>query len=122
MPGGCLMAGSDRGPSDNPLRGSCLLLSPGLPSAPEVRSRRCMVLRVTDPLRPGDPVELGGYRLLGRLGQGGMGSVFLGRGPAGRLVAVKVIRAEYAYEPEFRARFRSEVNRAREVPPFCTAE
>jgi hypothetical protein len=83
---------------------------------------RCIVLRVTDPLRPGDPEELGGYRLLGRLGQGGMGAVFLGRSPAGRLVAVKVIRPEYAYEPEFRARFRSEVNRAREVPPFCTAE
>ncbi|MET0423786.1 MAG: serine/threonine-protein kinase, partial [Actinoplanes sp.] len=77
---------------------------------------------MTDPLRPGDPSEVGGYRLLGRLGQGGMGSVYLGRNPAGRLVAVKVIRPEYAYDQEFRARFRSEVSRAREVPPFCTAE
>ncbi|GLY92758.1 serine/threonine-protein kinase [Actinoplanes sp. NBRC 103695] len=77
---------------------------------------------MTDPLRPGDPVELGGYRLLGRLGQGGMGAVFLGRGGDGRLVAVKVIRPEYASEAEFRGRFRSEVNRARQVPPFCTAE
>ena len=80
------------------------------------------MLRVSDPLRPGDPFELGGYRLLGRLGQGGMGAVFLGRAASGRLVAVKVIRPEYASDPEFRGRFRSEVSRARQVPPFCTAE
>ncbi len=48
--------------------------------------------------------------------------MYLGRATSGRLVAVKVIRAEYAAEDEFRARFRSEVNRARQVPPFCTAE
>jgi serine/threonine protein kinase len=77
---------------------------------------------VKSPLRPGDPRRLGGYELLARLGEGGMGTVFLGRGAAGRLVAVKVIRPEFAYEDEFRARFRSEVNRARQVPPFCTAE
>jgi eukaryotic-like serine/threonine-protein kinase len=77
---------------------------------------------VTDPLLPGDPTELGGYQLLGRLGQGGMGAVYLGRDAGGRLVAVKMIRPEYAYDPEFRGRFRSEVNRARQVPPFCTAE
>ena len=51
-----------------------------------------------------------------------MGTVYLARSATGRLVAVKVIRPEYAYEDEFRARFRSEVNRARQVPPFCTAE
>ncbi len=51
-----------------------------------------------------------------------MGSVYLAEDPHGRLVAVKVIRPEFAHEPEFRARFRSEVHRAREVPPFCTAE
>jgi serine/threonine protein kinase len=81
-----------------------------------------MVLPVIDPLRPGDPAELGGYHLLGRLGQGGMGAVYLGRGADGRLVAVKVIRPEYASDPAFRGRFRSEVNRARQVPHFCTAE
>ena len=74
-----------------------------------------------DPLRAGDPDELGGYRLLGRLGQGGMGAVYLGEGRDGRLVAVKAIRPDLAGEPEFRARFRSEVNRARAVPAFCTA-
>jgi serine/threonine protein kinase len=77
---------------------------------------------VTAALRPADPRRLGEYRLLGRLGEGGMGTVFLGRGRGGRLVAVKVIRPEFAGDQEFRARFRSEVNRARQVPPFCTAE
>ncbi|GAA1650534.1 serine/threonine-protein kinase [Actinoplanes couchii] len=73
-----------------------------------------------EPLRSADPTELGGYRLLGRLGEGGMGAVYLGEGPNGR-VAVKAIRAEMASQPEFRGRFRSEVNRARQVPSFCTA-
>jgi predicted Ser/Thr protein kinase len=77
---------------------------------------------VTQPLRPGDPRQLGAYQLLGRLGEGGMGTVFLGRRDQGPLVAIKVIRPEFSYEDEFRARFRSEVNRARQVPPFCTAE
>jgi serine/threonine protein kinase len=75
----------------------------------------------TRPLRPGDPRRLGDYRLLGRLGEGGMGTVFLGRDPEGRPVAVKAIRPEHANNSEFRARFRSEVERARQVPSFCTA-
>ncbi|MBM2620889.1 serine/threonine protein kinase [Actinoplanes sp. LDG1-06] len=73
------------------------------------------------PLRPGDPTRLGPYGLIARLGQGGMGSVFLGRAPDDRLVAVKVVRPEFADDPEFRGRFRSEVSRARQVPPFSTA-
>ncbi|MET3426456.1 hypothetical protein BJ973_005668 [Actinoplanes tereljensis] len=76
---------------------------------------------MTRPLWPADPRRLGDYELLGRLGEGGMGAVYLGRGPDGRHVAVKVIRPEYAWDTEFRGRFRSEVNRAREVPGFCTA-
>ncbi|UQU68232.1 protein kinase [Couchioplanes caeruleus] len=74
------------------------------------------------PLRPADPRRLGAYRLESRLGQGGMGTVYLGRDPGGRPVAIKVVKPEYGGEEEFRARFRSEVNRARQVPPFCTAE
>ncbi|TDO36597.1 serine/threonine protein kinase [Paractinoplanes brasiliensis] len=74
------------------------------------------------PLRPADPRRLGQYRLEARLGQGGMGTVYLGRGRDGRAVAIKAVKSEFAYDPEFRARFRSEVNRARQVPPFCTAE
>ncbi|SDT21498.1 serine/threonine-protein kinase [Actinoplanes derwentensis] len=76
---------------------------------------------MTLPLRPTDPVRLGTYELIGRLGEGGMGSVFLGRMPDGRQVAVKVIRPEYADQAEFRARFRSEVESARRVPSFSTA-
>ncbi|MGC4760724.1 serine/threonine protein kinase [Micromonospora trifolii] len=77
---------------------------------------------MSDRLRPADPARLGGYEVLDRLGDGGMGSVFLARSPEGRLVAVKVVRAELSHDEEFRGRFRSEVNRARQVPPFCTAE
>ncbi|MEU7981967.1 protein kinase [Micromonospora sp. NPDC049081] len=77
---------------------------------------------MNDGLRPGDPARLGGYELLDRLGEGGMGSVFLARSPQGRRVAVKVVRPELSHDDEFRGRFRSEVNRARQVPPFCTAE
>ncbi|MEU8111250.1 protein kinase [Micromonospora sp. NPDC048947] len=77
---------------------------------------------MSDGLRLGDPARLGGYEVLDRLGDGGMGSVFLARSPQGRLVAVKVVRAELSHDEEFRGRFRSEVNRARQVPPFCTAE
>jgi hypothetical protein len=76
----------------------------------------------SQPLRPGDPDHLGEYVLDGRLGAGGMGTVFLGHTPQGRPVAVKVVRAEYIQDEEFLGRFRSEVNRARQVPPFCTAE
>lgn len=71
---------------------------------------------------PPEDATLGVYHLLGRIGQGGMGTVYLGRSPQGRLVAIKVVRADLRYDDEFRRRFRSEVNRARQVPPFCTAE
>ncbi|MEU7906773.1 serine/threonine-protein kinase [Actinoplanes sp. NPDC049118] len=76
----------------------------------------------TSPLRPLDPRKLGPYELLSRLGEGGMGTVYLARSAAGVLVAVKMVRADLAPDDEFRRRFRSEVNRVREVPPFCTAE
>src|SRR5215813_13858309 len=72
-------------------------------------------------LRAGDPQSVGSYRLLGRLGAGGMGQVFLGRSAGGRLVAVKVIRPELAGEPGFRARFAREVAAARTVCGLFTA-
>ncbi|MBL7518892.1 serine/threonine protein kinase, partial [Frankia sp. CNm7] len=67
------------------------------------------------PLSPGDRRALGQYRLKGRLGTGGMGTVFLGVSPEGRPVAVKVIRADLLDEPEFRERFRREVTAAARV-------
>ena len=73
-------------------------------------------------LLPGDPRHVGGVRLLGRLGQGGMGVVFLGEDGDGRRVCVKLIRAEYALDPRFLARFAAEAEAARRVARFCTAQ
>ncbi|HEX4830961.1 MAG TPA: serine/threonine-protein kinase [Trebonia sp.] len=72
-------------------------------------------------LQPGDPEHVGGYRLLERLGAGGMGRVFLGVSPAGQHVAVKMILTEHATDDEFRARFRREVTAARRVGGLYTA-
>jgi hypothetical protein len=76
---------------------------------------------VVKALEPDDPRQAGKYRLLAPLGDGGMGRVFLGRSPGGRLVAVKVIRAELAGDPEFRSRFAREVDTARTVSGIFTA-
>ena len=72
-------------------------------------------------LQPGDPQTIGPYRLVGQLGSGGMGRVFLGVSAGGRPVAVKVVRAELAADPEFRNRFAREVAAARRVSGVFTA-
>jgi serine/threonine protein kinase len=72
-------------------------------------------------LEPADPRLIGPYQLLGRLGAGGMGRVFLGVSAAGRPVAVKVVHAELAADPEFRVRFSTEVAAARKVSGLFTA-
>ncbi len=72
-------------------------------------------------LQPQDPRKVGPYWLLGRLGGGGMGQVFLGQSPGGRLIAVKVVRAELAEQAEFRNRFAREVAAARTVSGLFTA-
>ncbi|GAA4561293.1 serine/threonine-protein kinase [Planotetraspora kaengkrachanensis] len=75
-----------------------------------------------EPLRPGDPPVIGPYRLLGRLGEGGMGTVYLALAPTGRMVAVKVVKAEFTQDESFAARFHAEVDNARKVASFCTAQ
>ncbi|WP_432125344.1 bifunctional serine/threonine-protein kinase/ABC transporter substrate-binding protein [Streptomyces sp. bgisy082] len=60
------------------------------------------------PLRKADPSSIAGHRLLGRLGAGGMGVVYLARTAGGTLAALKLIRAEHAADPGFRERFRRE--------------
>ena len=72
-------------------------------------------------LKPGDPQLIGPYRLVGQLGSGGMGQVFLALSAGGRPVAVKVIRAELAADQEFRVRFAREVAAARQVSGLFTA-
>ncbi|MEV4363827.1 protein kinase [Nonomuraea sp. NPDC049625] len=71
-----------------------------------------------NPLLPEDPPAVGPYRLLGRLGVGGQGVVYLGQGPDGRRVAVKVLVDGLADDH----RFAKEIDAARRVEPFCIAQ
>ncbi|MFC4911335.1 serine/threonine-protein kinase [Actinomadura gamaensis] len=74
------------------------------------------------PLEPADPRAVGAYPLLGRLGAGGMGTVYLGQDPnTGARVAVKTIHPHLADDPRFLRRFRDEALLAGRVASFCTA-
>jgi serine/threonine protein kinase len=76
---------------------------------------------LVEPLPRWDPEQVGNFVLIGRLGAGAMGQVYLGRSAAGRLVAVKTIKTELAEEPDFRNRFGQEVAAARRVSGAFTA-
>ena len=76
---------------------------------------------IVQPLRRWDPERIGPYTIIGKLGAGAMGQVFLARSTAGRLVAVKTIRVELAEEADFRARFAREVAAASRVSGVFTA-
>ncbi|MFF7048997.1 PQQ-binding-like beta-propeller repeat protein [Streptomyces griseorubiginosus] len=73
------------------------------------------------PLHKDDPKSVGGYKVLDRLGTGGMGVVYRGRSRSGREVAVKVVHAQYAEDTVFRARFRQEIESVRKVSGAFTA-
>jgi serine/threonine protein kinase len=74
-----------------------------------------------DRLEPGDPSQIGRFRVLGRLGEGGMGRVFLAESRGGRKVAIKVVHPRHANDPSFRRRFAHEVAAARQVGGFHAA-
>jgi predicted Ser/Thr protein kinase len=74
------------------------------------------------PLLPGDPAELGGNRLLRRLGEGSQGVVYLGRDSSGEHVAIKLLHARMAENRGARERFMRELAAAKKVARFCTAQ
>ncbi|MFI0479984.1 serine/threonine-protein kinase [Actinomadura sp. 9N215] len=74
------------------------------------------------PLQPHDPTRLGRYELLGRLGSGAQGTVYLGAGADGERVAVKLLRVQFDDDATARARFVREAEVAKQVARFCTAQ
>src|SRR5262245_53321076 len=83
------------------------------------------------PLERGDPATLGRYEVVGRLGTGGQGTVYLGRTPQGErragdghefeYCAIKLLHSQMSADSAARARFAREVSAAQKVAPFCTA-
>ncbi len=74
------------------------------------------------PLEPGDPASLGQYEVVGKLGAGGQGAVFLGKSRSGDYVAIKLLHEQMNSDSSARTRFAREVEAAQKVSPFCTAQ
>ncbi|WP_248961912.1 serine/threonine-protein kinase [Sphaerisporangium perillae] len=91
----------------------------GMPSGSN--SASTLPTQAPGPLPAGEPSHIGRYRLIGSLGQGGQGAVYLGETPDGTRVAIKVLHARLASETGAQQRFLREVEAARRVAPFSTA-
>ncbi|GAB3457036.1 hypothetical protein GCM10027570_39160 [Streptomonospora sediminis] len=72
-------------------------------------------------LSPNDPASFGGYSVVGRLGKGGQGVVYLGRNDEGEEFAIKVLNDQWSQDDDLRKRFAKEVRAAQKVASFCTA-
>src|SRR5690625_3107552 len=72
-------------------------------------------------LSSNDPVSFGGYSVVGRLGKGGQGVVYLGRDEEGEEFAIKVLNDQWSQDDELRKRFAKEVRAAQKVASFCTS-
>jgi hypothetical protein len=86
-----------------------------------VRNASTLPTQVPGPLPAGESDHIGRYRLIGSLGQGGQGAVYLGETPEGTQVAIKVLHARLAADTGAQQRFLREVEAARRVAPFSTA-
>ncbi|MFC4588875.1 serine/threonine-protein kinase [Sphaerisporangium corydalis] len=90
-------------------------------TAPSTHNASTLPTQAPGPLPAGEPDHIGRYRLIGSLGQGGQGAVYLGETPEGTRVAIKVLHARLAAESGAQTRFLREVEAARRVAPFSTA-
>ncbi|MBO3750708.1 protein kinase [Streptosporangiaceae bacterium NEAU-GS5] len=79
-------------------------------------------MRAIGPLRPGDPRDLGDYRMIGRIGRGGQSEVYLAEGPGGERVAAKLLNADSWTNERAQRAFMREVALAKQVARFCTAQ